>query len=93
MIVYYSDTYTIPLPDGHKFPMSKYRMIRDDLLLSGTLQLSELVQSPIFPQELLYSTHDKQYVDAVCSLTLDPKIVRRIGFPLRETYRGGRGSL
>ncbi len=82
MIVYYSDTYTIPLPDGHKFPMSKYRMIRDELLLSGTLQLSELVQSPIFPQELLYTTHDKQYVDAVCSLTLDPKIVRRIGFPL-----------
>ncbi|MEY3688682.1 MAG: hypothetical protein RIT37_244, partial [Bacteroidota bacterium] len=22
MKVFYSDTYTIPLPDGHKFPMS-----------------------------------------------------------------------
>ena len=82
MKVFYSDTYTIPLPDGHKFPMSKYRMIRDALLERNILDISELFESPIFSPEELTLAHDPNYVASVCDLTLDPKIVRRIGFPL-----------
>ena len=84
MRVFYSDKYTIPLPDGHKFPMEKYRLIREQLLNNSILKETELYESPLFPVEQLYLTHDKQYVDEVCSLTLNPKIVRRIGFPLTE---------
>ena len=84
MTVFYSDTYTIPLPDGHKFPMAKYRMIRDELLHQGILSPEELRESPIFPAQELTLAHDEQYVSDVCNLTLDPKIVRRIGFPLTE---------
>jgi len=51
MTVFYSDTYTIPLPDGHKFPMAKYRMIRDELLHQGILSPEELRESPIFPAQ------------------------------------------
>lgn len=84
MTVFYSDTYTIPLPDGHKFPMAKYRMIRDELLHQGILSPEELRESPIFPAKELTLAHDERYVSDVCNLTLDPKIVRRIGFPLTE---------
>lgn len=84
MTVFYSDTYTIPLPDGHKFPMVKYRMIRDALLERNILSLDELRESPIFPASELKLAHDSGYIDDVCNLTLDPKIVRRIGFPLTE---------
>lgn len=84
MTVFYSDTYTIPLPDGHKFPMAKYRMIRDELLHQGILSPEELRESPIFPAQELTLAHDERYVSDVCNLTLDPKIVRRIGFPLTE---------
>jgi acetoin utilization deacetylase AcuC-like enzyme len=31
--LFYCDQYAIPLPSGHKFPMAKYRMLRD--LLAG----------------------------------------------------------
>jgi len=84
MTVFYSDTYTIPLPDGHKFPMAKYRMIRDGLLHHGILSPEELRESPIFPAHELTLAHDARYIADVCNLTLDPKIVRRIGFPLTE---------
>ena len=82
MKVFYSDTYTIPLPDGHKFPMSKYRLIRDALLDRNILDTTELHESPIFSPDELLLAHDPNYVASVCDLTLDPKIVRRIGFPL-----------
>lgn len=84
MTVFYSDTYTIPLPDGHKFPMAKYRMIRDELLHQGILSPEELRESPIFPAQELTLAHDARYISDVCNLTLDPKIVRRIGFPLTQ---------
>jgi len=84
MTVFYSDTYTIPLPDGHKFPMAKYRMIRDELLHQGILSPEELRESPIFPAHELTLAHDARYISDVCNLTLDPKIVRRIGFPLTQ---------
>ena len=28
MKAYYSDRFVLPLPDGHRFPMSKYRLLR-----------------------------------------------------------------
>ncbi|MFM8840659.1 MAG: histone deacetylase [bacterium] len=84
MTVFYSDTYTIPLPEGHKFPMVKYRMIRDALLERGILSPSELHESPIFSPDELSLAHAPSYITDVCNLTLDPKIVRRIGFPLTQ---------
>ncbi len=32
MHVYFSDHYTVPLPEDHRFPTSKYRMLRNFLL-------------------------------------------------------------
>ena len=33
--LFYCDHYAIPLPAGHKFPMSKYRLVRDLLDSDG----------------------------------------------------------
>ena len=29
MHAYYADHFVLPLPEGHRFPMAKYRMLRD----------------------------------------------------------------
>jgi len=29
MLAFYSDQYVLPLPEGHRFPMSKYRLLRE----------------------------------------------------------------
>jgi acetoin utilization deacetylase AcuC-like enzyme len=64
--------------------MEKYKLIREKLLETGTLKSEELLESPIANPETVMLAHTKEYVQAVCSLTLNPKIVRRIGFPLTE---------
>ena len=29
MDAFYADHFVLPLPEGHRFPMSKYRLLRD----------------------------------------------------------------
>ena len=77
-IVYYSDQYRIPLPPGHKFPAEKYGMLRELVAGFGAF---ELHPAPLAAPEDLKIAHDSGYVDAVLDGSLDPRIMRRIGFP------------
>ena len=33
MLAYYSDHFVLPLPDGHRFPMAKYALLRERVAL------------------------------------------------------------
>ncbi len=81
MNVYYSDRYTVPLPDGHRFPMHKYRLIRLALLESGAVRPDELVEPEWATRADLLRAHSVDYVDAMLDGTLDAKAIRRLGFP------------
>jgi acetoin utilization deacetylase AcuC-like enzyme len=76
--VYHSDQYRIPLPPGHKFPSEKYGMVRE--LVAG-LDGFELRPAPLAAPEDLKIAHDPGYVGAVLDGSVDPRIMRRIGFP------------
>jgi acetoin utilization deacetylase AcuC-like enzyme len=79
-IVYHPD-YVVPLPDSHRFPMSKFRMLYE-LLLTDELVTTERVFAPILPPtEWLELVHDPAYIQAYYTGTLDPKALRRIGLP------------
>ena len=81
MRVYYSDHYTIDLPDGHRFPMRKYRMLRYALLEHGIIDQSQLVAPALATREDVLLAHTQRYVDGVLTGTLDRLEQRRIGFP------------
>jgi acetoin utilization deacetylase AcuC-like enzyme len=81
MMVFYSDVYVLPLPEGHKFPITKYRLVRDGLMVEGILEHHEFYLSEPVPPELVKLAHAPQYVDAVVSGTVERMIMRRIGFP------------
>jgi acetoin utilization deacetylase AcuC-like enzyme len=79
-IVYHPD-YVVPLPDSHRFPMSKFRMLYE-LLLTDELVTAERVFAPTLPPtEWLELVHDPAYIQAYYTGTLDPKAQRRIGLP------------
>lgn len=86
MVVYYADTYTVPLPEGHKFPMQKYRLLRDYLLAESILREEELQLPILASRSELELVHTPEYVDAFVSGTLDPRMVRRIGIPWSEAF-------
>ena len=42
MQIFYSDTFVLPLPDGHRFPMEKYALLRERVAASGIVAPADL---------------------------------------------------
>jgi acetoin utilization deacetylase AcuC-like enzyme len=92
--VFYSDHFVLPLPEGHRFPMIKYSMLRERVAESGICGPGELrVAEPVSDEEILRA-HHPDYLKRVVSGTLTDKEVRRIGFPWspRMVQRSRRAS-
>ena len=81
---YYSDTFKVPMPEGHRFPMDKYKLLREKLLADQTLKETELIESTPINDDHLELAHDQKYINEVLNLTLDQKKAKRIGLPLTK---------
>ena len=81
MKVYYSDTYTFPIPEGHWFPVEKYKMLRKKLIEQKTLSEKDLIEADLATKEQITLAHTTEYFDAFEQGALDPQSVRRLGFP------------
>jgi acetoin utilization deacetylase AcuC-like enzyme len=81
MKVFYSDHYTVPLPEGHKFPMEKYKLLREKLLAENILSPNELFEPELPSREIITLAHSPEYYDSFANGTVDPMTVRRIGLP------------
>jgi acetoin utilization deacetylase AcuC-like enzyme len=82
MQAFYSDKFVLPLPPGHRFPMAKYHMLRD--ALSAHLPHVHMEQAPAATEGELAFAHTPDYIQAIDDGTVDPKILREIGFPWSE---------
>ncbi|MFD2567097.1 histone deacetylase family protein [Pseudotenacibaculum haliotis] len=80
----YHPIYRHPLPLGHRFPMGKYELLYHQLLHEGTCTEENFFEPEIPNNKYIFLAHDPEYVSDLMNLTLDPKIARRIGFPLDE---------
>jgi acetoin utilization deacetylase AcuC-like enzyme len=84
MKVFYSDQFVLPLPEGHKFPMVKYSMLRERVSADGIHGPGELrVPRAVSDGEILRA-HEPGYLRNVVNGTLTQKEMRRIGFPWSE---------
>ena len=83
---YYSDSYTFPLPDGHRFPVEKYGKLRRRLLEQGLLENDDFVEAPLVEREDLYRVHTRSWVDRFLDGELERKEIRRIGLPWSRPF-------
>jgi acetoin utilization deacetylase AcuC-like enzyme len=81
---FFCDTYEMPLPPGHRFPMPKYRLLRARLMEEHILAPDELAESEVIDRASLLLAHTPEYLDAVFSGTLPPAEQRRLGFGWSE---------
>lgn len=81
MRVYYSDHYTLPLPEDHRFPIQKYRMLRDYLLAEKILRADQIFESPLATVEELKMAHTSTYIEQMREGHVPREILQRIGFP------------
>jgi acetoin utilization deacetylase AcuC-like enzyme len=98
MKVFYSDHFVLPLPEGHRFPMVKYSMLRERVARDGICGPGELLTPRAVTDEEILRAHAPDYLKRVASGTLTEKEVRRIGFPwsqkmVERSRRASGGTL
>ena len=79
MQAFYSDQFVLPLPQGHRFPMAKYAMLRDALV--AHLPGIQLLQAPRASDAELLRVHTPDYVRGIADGTVPAAVTREIGFP------------
>ncbi len=94
----FHDDYSPSLPPGHRFPMEKFRLLRDHLVASGLTTDQALLRPEPCPRELLALAHDRTYVERYCSGDMSREELRRLGLPwspqlAQRTVRAVGGSL
>lgn len=82
MQAFYADHFVLPLPEGHRFPMRKYSLLRERL--SQELPSLHMQQAPAASDGELALAHAPAYIQAVRTGSLPPQMQREIGFPWSE---------
>lgn len=80
----WSKIYKHPLPENHRFPMEKYELLPQQLLLEGTVGNENFFNPEPISESLILSTHDEEYWQKLKSLSLSRKEERKTGFPLSQ---------
>ncbi len=79
MQAFYADNFVLPLPPGHRFPMAKYRLLRERLV--NELPAVQMMQAPAASDGELALAHTPAYIEAILNGTLPAPAQREIGFP------------
>jgi len=83
MLAFHSDAHSLALPPGHRFPQSKYRLLREHFERApGLLRMQP---APAATEGELALAHTPDYVDAVLHGHLSAAEQREIGFPWSES--------
>ena len=81
MKAFYCDLFELPLPDGHRFPMQKYRLLREQVMAEGIIPAENLIVPEAATDEQLVLVHNADYVHKVKTGQLSEKEIRQMGFP------------
>lgn len=81
LTVWSSARYTFPLPEGHRFPVAKYAMLRDRVIEEGIVSPGRVLVPPAASDEDLRLVHDADYITRYNEGRLDALEIRQIGFP------------
>lgn len=88
----------IALPEGHRFPIAKYALLRDAVLAEGVVAPAALHDPARAPLADVQRVHDAAYVDRLLRGTMPAAEQRVLGFPWSEglverSFRAAGGTL
>ena len=79
MQVFYADQFVLPLPPGHRFPMEKYRLLRDRI--AAEIPAIRLLRAEPATDGQLALVHTPGYIQSITDGSIAPALMREIGFP------------
>lgn len=96
--IFHSDRFVPVLPEGHRFPISKYQLIREQLLYEGSITEEYLEEAEPCTEESILAVHTPAYWHAMKTLSFTPREERRMGFPqsaelVERSLRSCQGTL
>ena len=94
MKAFYTDQFVLPLPEGHRFPMEKYSLLRQQLVEAGIIKIEELHEPRAATDDEIKRAHSPEYLDRVCTGRITELEICHIGFPwsLELVERSRRSS-
>lgn len=98
MKVFYTDTFSFNLPEGHRFPHGKYALLRQRVEASDLIAPEDLqIPDPASDEDLL-RIHSHEYLHRVTEGKLSEKEIRRLGLPwspelVQRSYRSVGGTI
>lgn len=90
----FSEKYIYQLPDGHRFPIEKYELVKEQLIYEGTVSADQIYDPDLVDEDLALKIHTQEYWNKLTTLTLDKKEIRKIGLPVTEmSFKRARNSV
>lgn len=81
MKAFYCHHFVLPLPDGHSFPMDKYRLLYERVKTNAALWNIDLIEPRAASDEDLQRVHCPDYIQRMSNGSASEQEMRRIGFP------------
>ncbi|CAM3661735.1 Acetoin utilization protein AcuC [Vibrio aerogenes CECT 7868] len=83
-LVYHPVYSALELPEGHRYPMNKYRLLYEAIQSGYNSEPFIWVTPEKLPQDIIAQVHAPDYITALFSGQLPAAKMRRIGFPWSE---------
>ncbi len=98
MHVWSSAKYSFPLPEGHRFPIEKYTLLRESVVSAGIVRREHVHDPSRATREDLLLVHTADYIDRFSCGQLSHEEIRKLGFPWSEglverSYRATGGTV
>ncbi|MCI5047686.1 MAG: histone deacetylase [Aquisalinus sp.] len=81
MRFFYSDDFNLKLPEKHRFPAQKYRLLREKLLADNLVTENQMAVSEPADRTDILRAHDETYIRSLEDGSIERQAMRRIGFP------------
>ncbi|MCW2998777.1 MAG: histone deacetylase [Solirubrobacterales bacterium] len=87
-----------PLPAGHRYPLGKYRLLRDLIVNDGTVRAADVLTPQAISWDTLHTVHDGAFLERMRDGTLDRRQAQVLGLPwspelVERARRGTQGTL
>ena len=79
--LFYCDHFALPLPPNHRFPMSKYTLLRQAVMQAEITPAANICEPAAAADSQLRRAHTLDYLTRVQQGDLTSHEIRRIGFP------------
>jgi acetoin utilization deacetylase AcuC-like enzyme len=76
-----TDQFPLPLPQGHRFPAAKYRLLREQIEAAEWRDAVEIQIPPAATDEQLLRVHTGEYLNRLIAGALSPSEIKALGFP------------